>query len=271
MLRIIAVDWSGARAGAERKIWLAEAADGRLLRLESGRTREEVVAHLAAYGREAPVIAGLDFAFSLPAWWLAERRLVDAPTLWAWLAGGHAERLLTECAPPFWGRAGSRMPRDGRPLLRATDRACVGLFGSSPKSVFQIGGAGAVGAGSLRGMPLLLRLREAGYAIWPFDPPRLPLVVEIYPRAFTGPLVKTDRSARQERLREVAHRMPAGALEACAGSDDAFDAALSVLAMWDHRERLLALPDVGDETLRLEGAIWHPGWSAAPTPATAQA
>ena len=36
-----------------------------------------------------------------------------------------------------------------------------------PKSTFQIGGAGAVGTGSLRGMPHLLTLREAGCAVWP--------------------------------------------------------------------------------------------------------
>src|SRR5207237_4042911 len=34
--RILAVDWSGARAGEQRATWLAEARDGRLGRLEAG-------------------------------------------------------------------------------------------------------------------------------------------------------------------------------------------------------------------------------------------
>jgi hypothetical protein len=42
----IAVDWSGAARGAERRIWLAEVAGGRLVRLECGRSRAELVRHL---------------------------------------------------------------------------------------------------------------------------------------------------------------------------------------------------------------------------------
>ena len=42
--------------------------------------------------------------------------------------------------------------------------------GLSPKSIFQLAGPGAVGPGSLRGMPLLTTLRDRGFAVWPFDP-----------------------------------------------------------------------------------------------------
>ena len=34
----------------------------------------------------------------------------------------------------------------------------------------------------------LRELQDAGFSVWPFDPPRLPLVVEIYPRWLTGPV-----------------------------------------------------------------------------------
>ena len=74
MTRAIAVDWSGARTGERRAIWLAEAVDGRLVRLEDGRTREEVVAHLLEEAaRDPDLVAGLDFPFSLPEWFLRER------------------------------------------------------------------------------------------------------------------------------------------------------------------------------------------------------
>ena len=48
MKRVIAVDWSGAKTGARRKMWLAEVCGGRLQRLESGRDRCELIEHLFA-------------------------------------------------------------------------------------------------------------------------------------------------------------------------------------------------------------------------------
>lgn len=80
--------------------------------------------------------------------------------------------------------------------LRRTDREAPAIGGIRPKSVFQIGGAGAVGTGSLRGMPILKRLRDAGFAVWPFDAPRWPCVVEIYPRLLTGAVNKGSAGAR---------------------------------------------------------------------------
>ena len=66
------------------------------------------------------------------------------------------------------------------------------MFGITPKSPFQIGGSGSVGTGSLRAMPFLLRLREAGFRVWPFEDAALdakrpqPLLVEMYTRLLTG-------------------------------------------------------------------------------------
>jgi predicted nuclease with RNAse H fold len=128
--------------------------------------------------------------------------------------------------------------------------------GLLPKSVFQIGGWGAVGTGSIRGMPLLLRLREAGAAIWPFDPPGWPLVLEIYPRLLTGPVVKSRPAARQAY---VARWYP-NLAEWSIASEDAFDAAVSALVMARHADNLAALPSEPDHELRLEGRIWYPDW-----------
>jgi hypothetical protein len=52
-VRFIAVDWSGATKGARRKICLAEVVNGRMTRLESGRSREEIADFLVQEAREA--------------------------------------------------------------------------------------------------------------------------------------------------------------------------------------------------------------------------
>ena len=55
--------------------------------------------------------------------------------------------------------------------------------GLPAKSIFQLVGNGQVGAGSVRGMPFLARLRAEGFAIWPFDAASARTVFEIYPTA----------------------------------------------------------------------------------------
>ena len=56
-------------------------------------------------------------------------------------------------------------------LGEAEPRMVIGLdFAFSfPAWWFQIGGAGAVGTGSIRGMPHLLTLARNGFGIWPFS------------------------------------------------------------------------------------------------------
>jgi hypothetical protein len=66
--------------------------------------------------------------------------------------------------------------------------------------VFQIGGAGAVGTGSIRGMLYLRNLREGGFSVWPFDPPNPHTAMEIRPRALTGPVTKSDMSSGERYL-----------------------------------------------------------------------
>jgi hypothetical protein len=264
-VRVVAIDWSGARHGAERRIWQAEACARRLISLSSGRSRAQVVADLIAdAGRDDQLVAGLDFAFSMPAWFVRELGLSSAPDLWRTVRE-QGETWLQTCEAPFWGRAGRRRPvlDAAQPWLRLTEQACPRVSGSGPKSVFQVGGAGAVGTGSLRGMVALDELRGAGFAIWPFDEPCLPLVVEIYPRLLTGAVAKSREAARQAYLRS---RLDAtsGELWACAiSSEDAFDAALSAIAMERAVAELTALPPARDAITRLEGAIWYPGWAAA--------
>lgn len=264
-IRVFAVDWSGALQGARRKIWLAEAVEGRLVRLEDGRERDELTRHLIEEAARGPgFVVGLDFAFSLPAWFLRERGYADAPALWA-AVEREGEDWLAGCEPPFWGRPGKRrapLP-EGASATRRTEDEATRQRGVRPKSAFQIGGAGAVGTGSLRGMRLLRQLREAGFSIWPFDPPGRPLVVEIYPRLLTGPVVKSSGAARAAYLARCYPGLDSGLREWAVGSDDAFDAAVSALVMAGHAGDLASLPALDDGERRVEGAIWWPGWREA--------
>jgi hypothetical protein len=261
--RLLAIDWSGARTGAARKVWLAEsrAGDpGRVVRLESGRDRAALLAHLLAESdRDPALVVGLDFSFSLPAWFLRAHGLSSAPELWS-LAAREGERWLAACEPPFWGRPGRRRPVSAHDELRATEAAVGAVAGIRPKSTFQIGGAGAVGTGAIRGMPVLAALRDAGWAIWPFDAPvpGQPAAVEIWPRLLTGPVVK---SRAGERAAYLARRYPSLApahRAAAASSEDAFDALVSAIVMAEHAGALARLEGASDERTRLEGAIWRP-------------
>jgi hypothetical protein len=180
------------------------------------------------------------------------------------------EALLKACEPPFWGRPQRPNPNTSANGLRTTDLAAHGA--GPAKSVFQIGGAGSVGTGSVRGMTQLARLSAAGFAVWPFDDDdgARPVVVEIYPRRLTGRVIKSSWQARHAHLTTECSEQPERMLERAAGSEDAFDAAVSAIVMSRHRDQLSALPPVGDATVRLEGRIWTPDPSstgAGPRPA----
>lgn len=258
--RTFAVDWSGAAAGARRKIWLCEVEAGRVVRLESGRSRQELADHLADETRRRPdFVVGLDFAFSFPAAFLRKRLHREIRTVWE-EAERSGEDWLTHCpSPPFWGKPGKKKPRFAAAALhRRTELTLAAETGVRPFSVFQVGGAGAVGVGSIRGMPLLARLRRAGLAIWPFDEPRAPLVVEIWPRLFIGAVRKSRAAERRRFLESRYPELDEPARRAANESDDAFDALVSALEMDRHRDELVRLGRAGDEVTRLEGEIWRP-------------
>ena len=261
----MAVDWSGRRKGSARHIWAAEVDGGRLVFLENGRTGAELAEDLCRMASETPrLVVGLDFAFSFPAWFMAEQGFSAGPELWE-AAEREGERWLAECLPPFWGRPGRGRPSLGVPgrHWRLTDLD-VPPTGPAirPKSPFQIGGAGAVGTGSIRGMAVLARLRREGFAIWPFDPPSWPRVVEIYPRLLTGAVRKSDPTARGAYLEARAWPGNAALRERAASTEDAFDAAVSARAMYLHRVELADLPTRLPPEAALEGWIWRPLCSA---------
>jgi NTP pyrophosphatase (non-canonical NTP hydrolase) len=255
--RIVAVDWSGVAAGGRQTIWLAEVVAGELVRLENGRSRTELVDEMVDMAQSDPnIVFGLDFAFGCPEWFLDACGLPSASAMWAHVAE-HGEKWLRDCEPPFWGRPGRSRPAITE-HFRKTELGSPPASGSQPKSVFQIGGAGAVGTGSIRGMPQLARLQQAGFSIWPFDSPRFPLVVEIYPRHLTGPVVKSDADARRDYLAAQYPALTPAMRARAAISEDAFDAAVSALAMWEHRAELVNLAPITNATSLREGVIWAP-------------
>lgn len=258
-MRVVAVDWSGSVSARGRTTWVCEVRGGEPVFLRCGFTAPLLGDLLCAWAETTPdMVVGLDFAFAPPAWYMRRQGWESAHDLWR-DAATHADAWLADCAPPFWGRPGRRRPADpGGPHLRRTEELVPPMAGIRPKSVFQVAGAGAVGTGSLRGMALLHRLAARGFSIWPFDPPALPRVVEIYPRALTGPVRKSDPAARRSHLDRLDWPADPAMRTLAAATEDAFDAALSARGMWLHRGALAALGPAADAAERLEGGIWLP-------------
>ena len=222
-LTVLAIDWSGARR--PRGIWIAAVRAGTLVESRGGWTRESAMEFVAAI--EAPVVAGFDFSFGVPAWFARERGCRTAFEVWD-RAAEEGERWLAP-TPPFW-RERCTVPETRR------FRRCERRFPTA-KSVFQLVGNGQVGAGSVRGMPLLRGLRASGFAIWPFDAPAARTALEIYPSAL-------------RRLTPAAGPFT---------SNDERDAVCAALVMWEHRHEFARLARAGDAVARLEGDVWEPG------------
>ncbi|MFN4131117.1 MAG: molybdopterin guanine dinucleotide synthesis [Paracoccaceae bacterium] len=214
--RIAILDWSAAKGPKRGKdsIWLAEATRTGCT-AQNIPTRPAAEAALASLitgslARNQTLLLGADFAFGAPVGFIA--RLTGQATAlswWRWLAArvtdtpGNVSNYrqiaaqMNRASPgdgPFWGN-GERVPTPGLPRLkpalppglaahRTTDLVARGP-GAAPKPVWQLAGAGAVGAQVLTGLPVLERLRQrfAGQlSVWPFEAPTTPVVlVEVYP------------------------------------------------------------------------------------------
>ena len=224
---IIAVDWSGAKkTNLSSGIWLAVVQDGRVVHSAAVRSREEAVGVVIDHA--PPVIAGFDFSFSVPGWFARDLRCTTVDDVWE-AAAREGEHWLAP-TPPFW-RKRCEVPVDRR------FRRCE-LELRPAKSIFQLVGNGQVGAGSVRGMPSLARLRAHGFAIWPFDAPGARTAVEIYP----------------SRLRRLGHA-PA---ERAYATEHERDAVESAEVMWDHRALFPQLTAATDPVTLIEGDVWMP-------------
>jgi hypothetical protein len=232
---VVAVDWSGAVSpAAQRRGVCAAVWRNGSVTATAGRTRDETVAFVMEL--PAPVVVGFDFSFALPAWFARELGCRTIADVWE-AASTDGEKWLREPMWPFWGH-GARPTCDVEPARRF--RACEQRLrdtGRPAKSVFQLVGNGQVGAGSVRGMPFLSRLRDAGFAVWPFDGAGERTVVEIYPNDLRRSVPPPAHAYASEHER---------------------DAVDSVRVMARHVDDLMALTRATSRVTHLEGDVWRP-------------
>jgi len=227
---VVAIDWSGAKeVSTQRRAICTAIANADGIEAESGRTREQTIE--AVESLAGPVVVGIDMSFGVPGWFADEHECETIADVWE-AAERDGEHWL-EPSKPFW-RDRRTVPAERR------FRACeVRLHdaGYAAKSIFQLVGNGQVGAGSVRGMPFLTRLRAAGFAIWPFDPPSDRTVLEIYPSLLRTIMPHDVHEFDNEHER---------------------DAVLSAAVMWAHRESFADLEAADDPVTKLEGDVWMP-------------
>ena len=232
------------------------------------------------------MVVGLDFCFSFPAWFVRdELECADGPAFWELMACGLRTMARSgESRPALLGEASQAcgvLRRRAAPDA-AGDRHRLQAGGADSRGRARGAGegdwaeeripdrrGGRVGTASLRGMPVLRRLREAGFAVWPFDRPALkderPMVVEMYTRLNTGPVCKSNAEARTEYLRSKCREDAAysalsrGVIAKARGSEDAFDALVSCMAMVARRGEFASLAMPLDPEYKVEGWTWAPG------------
>lgn len=210
--RVIILDWSAASAPKTGKdsIWAARA-DARGCTAQNIPTRAAAKDWLAAQiyqatQDQARLLIGVDFSLAAPQ--AVTRALTgqgDAFALWDWLAtriqddaqNRHNLRDVAAAANralgdgPFWGNGAARdvpdLPRRKPASHWPEWRACethARALGLRPKPIFQLAGAGAVGAQSLLGMAHMQTLRrDTDLRVWPFqDISDAPCILaEVYP------------------------------------------------------------------------------------------
>jgi hypothetical protein len=233
-LAVIAVDWSGARGdGSHAGIWVTARRGDATLVDRGSWSRADAVEFVRR--TEAPVVAGFDFSFGVPAWFARTLGCATIEDVWT-RAASDGEHWLVPTAP-FW-RARCTVPVEQR------FRACeleLQRNGYAPKSVFQLVGDGQVGAGSVRGMPHLAHLRAAGFAIWPFDGARERVALEIYPTLLRKMFPALDVADAPTR--------------------DARDARASARVMQTRADEFASLGAATDPIECLEGNLWIPATS----------
>jgi hypothetical protein len=286
-------------AGQRRHIWAAiwtRSGSETTVQLEAGRTRDEITEWLIELAREIPrMVVSIDCCFSFPGWFLEEHGCEDMFAFWRKANAGLAEQWLDrECDEiprdeRFWGAPHKRPAQFCGPGYRRMFRfadydnkiaqgmeggdpeRAAKMRGITPKSPFQIGGSGSVGTGSLRAMTMLERLHDAGFCFWPLENAAIdakvprPLVVEMYTRLMTGAVAKSNAEARKRYL--SAKRKTDGlysllgrtVLSKAQGSEDAFDALVSVIEMARYADEFGGLKATRDPELRREGLTWRPG------------
>jgi hypothetical protein len=231
---VVGIDWSGAKEHDGAKgTYAATIVGGRIVDIRSAG-RKAIVEHVE--GIEGRVLAGFDFSFSYPRWFVESLGCTSARELWR-LVCEEGERWLQTLPDPFYGKNGKK-----RPAGVVTDRrACEAAANAA--SPFLLAGPKQVGTGTIRGMPFLVELAARGWSIWPFDPPTGRTIVEVYPSVTGVDVAALTTDTLPERWRRIASMVP-----------DARDATRAAIAMWERQEELEEIDTGAIDPL--EGAIW---------------
>ena len=238
--RVAILDWSAARGRRKGRdsIWLGvcDASGSREVNLPTRSEAEATLRDLVAGAGGARLLIGADFAFGQPAGFArALTGQAEARAVWRWLAArvvetaDHGSSYRAVAAEmnghfpgegPFWGN-GEKVPTPGLPRKkpplppglsehRATDLAAVGP-GARPKPVWQLAGAGAVGAQMLTGLPVLERLCAAfpDIAVWPFEriAGRTVVLAEVYPSLLSAAVRAEGGVTDQAQVRLLARAL----------------------------------------------------------------
>lgn len=253
--RVFAIDWSGAKKFG-RKIVVAEVGESGLAVLKDEWKSRDAIAEdlIQKANQDANFIVGFDFAFSFPQWFLKEKRCKSAVEFWE-LIQKEGDLWISNLTSPFF-KKGTGPPRKSQ--FRKTEIEIKQRTSMNPETVFKLVGPKQVGKSSITGMPILRKLRENKFNIWPFDPPKLPLVVEIYPRLFyDNKIKKNNPEHRWEFLNKYPELSDFDRMKATC-SDDIFDAVVSAFEMFKNRENFAHLQHTDDSVAKMEGLIWYP-------------
>ena len=284
--RVLGVDWSGAATRRGQQIYIAELVrngeEGWALRSLARAANRDAVGDFLGGQCLTPaggwtdvllpeppapgetVVAGLDFAFGFP----ASFKLPGVGEDWRWedlvawcATQDEAEKLDEALLADPDARSQFRLP--GGPKVETTRRVtetAAAALGYHPDSVLNLVGGRQVGRGSIRGLPIIERLREPGdVAVWPFDPAGEAslTLIEVFPRlSLTAPGSKEDPPTR---VAQVATWRDQGLLfegdtdYLAAASPDGLDAVAAALGLATLKE--LAAPAVPPGVLAREGWI----------------
>lgn len=210
--RVLVLDWSAGSSPSPRKpsadaIWIGRA--GTISGETYHRTRHDAEAMLraemtAARAAGQRLLIGADFPFGYPTGFARALTGRDgALAVWDWLSAHVADapdnannRFALAAAinarlgqrGPFWGRpAGldlAALPDKGLGRVHPfPERRMVEALHPRAQPVWKLYTTGSVGSQALLGIPVMARLRAAGAAAWPFDPPDGAAVVlaEVWP------------------------------------------------------------------------------------------
>lgn len=233
---VIIVDWSARTRPAPRRpardaLWWCAAGEEPCYERTRSELEGKLIERLArAKGR---VLAGFDFSFSYPQWFLdalgvdwrglwslLEREIEDAPEANnRFEVAAALNRRATGRAAPFWGGpAASPFLKTTRPSGEAHQpclRRCETELHPRPKSGFQLWGAGAVGSQTMLGIPVLERLRRRfgrEIAVWPFETREARIVLaEVYPSCLPRRLWSGHPIPDREQVRHLAMAFHRGA------------------------------------------------------------